>query len=167
MLKKNQLALILLTLVMMLTIYFIKSPFDKNNDPGNNDEPTVGRLQELTALRVALRDERAQTVLGFDAVIADSTKTVAEKTAALNEKRYINTLTEKELLLELQIIGKGFRDAFVHASNTGVEILVVGGTESAQIANELIVMAMTGFNQEFENVVVEFKTVQEVMGEVS
>ena len=167
MLKKNQLALILLTLVMMLTIYFIKSPFEKDPNDNNNDTPTVGRLQELAALRVAVRDERALTVLALDAIIADNSKTITEKTAALNEKRYINNLTEKELLLELQIISKGFRDAFVHASDTGVEITVVAETHSVEKANEIIIMAMTSFNKEFESVVVQFQTVQEVIGGVS
>lgn len=168
MLKKNQLALILLTLVLMLTVYYITSPFDKNKDNNNDDDNTntTGRLEELAAMRQAVREERALQVIALDAIIADSTKTIAEKTAALEEKRYINSLTEKELLLELEVISMGYRDCFVHASSTGVEITVVADEHSASKANEIIVKTMLQFNQQFENVVVKFSTAEEVMGEV-
>lgn len=169
MLKKNQLALILLTLVLMLTVYYITSPFDnKDNDDDDDDDTTeTGRLEELAARRSTIREERALTVLGLDAIIADSTKSIAEKTAALDEKRYINSLTEKELLLELEVIGMGYRDAFVHASDTGVEITVVANEHSVSKANQIIIKSMMQFDEEFENVVVKFSTAEQVMGEVS
>ncbi len=172
-LKKNQLVLILLTLVLMLTIYYIKSPFGKNNENGDNpgDETdtteVLGRLEELQKLRVALNEERTQTVLGLDSIIADNNSTIAQKNAALEEKRYLNNLTEKELLLEIQIINKGYRDAFVHASDQGVTITVVANEHSIKAANEIIVMAMTGFDKVFDNVSVQFSTVEEVMGKVA
>ena len=172
MLKKNQLVLILLTLVLMLTIYYIKSPFDKSDEeiqnPDNeNTEVTSGRLEELQQLRVVLNEERTETVLGLDSIIADNKSTIAEKNAALEEKKYLNNLTEKELLLEIQIINKGYRDAFVHASDTGVTINVVASEHSVKAANEIIVMAMSGFDKVFDNVSVQFSTAEEVMGEVA
>ena len=172
MLKKNQLVLILLTLVLMLTIYYIKSPFDKSDEeiqnPDNeNTEVTSGRLEELQQLRVVLNEERTETVLGLDSIIADNKSTIAEKNAALEEKKYLNNLTEKELLLEIQIINKGYRDAFVHASDTGVTITVVASEHSVKAANEIIVMAMSGFDKVFDNVSVQFSTAEEVMGEVA
>lgn len=168
MLKKNQLALILLTLVLMLVVYFITSPFEEK-DPGGNDDNTVetGRLEELTERRSTVREERALTVLALDAIIADSSKSIAEKTAALEDKRYINSLTEKELLLELEVISMGYRDAFVHATETGVSITVVADEHSVQKANEIIIKTMLQFDQEFDNVVVTFPTAEQVMKEVS
>ena len=172
MLKKNQLVLILLTLVLMLTVYYIKSPFDKSNnsvkEPEKENTTNVsGRLEELQKLRVVLNEERTTTVLGLDSIIADKNKTVAEKNAALEEKRYLNSLTEKELLLEIQIINKGYQDAFVHASDQGVEITVVSSEHSVKAANEIIVMAMGGFDKVFDNVSVQFQTTEEVMGKVT
>lgn len=168
-LKKNQLALILLTLVLMLTVYYITSPFDKKPKDDDDDDivDTTGRLEELTERRATLREERTLAVLNLDAIIADSKTSIAEKTAALDEKRFINNLTEKELLLELEVISMGFRDCFVHASDTGVAITVVGTDHSVKKANEIIVKSMMKFNKEFENVVVKFQTAEEVMGGVS
>jgi hypothetical protein len=165
-LKKNQLALILLTLVLMLTVYYITSPFDKEkNPPEETPTETSGRLEELTQMRLTLREERALTVLSLDAIIASNEATVTEKENALKERRYLNTLTEKELLFELQVIGRGYRDCFVHASELGVNITVVAEEQSLTVANELMNEGVLLFG--IDDVVVTFKTVQQVMGEVS
>lgn len=167
-LKKNQIALILLTLVLMLAVYFIRDPFgEANKTPEEPVTPTTGRIEELQELRVVLNEERTEAVLKLDSIIADNNATVDEKNTALDEKRYLNNLTEKELLLEVQIINKGYRDAFVHASDTGVEITVVADEHSVSVANEIIMMAMTGFDKVFDNVTVQFATASEVMGVVS
>ena len=170
MLKKNQLVLILLTLVLMLSVYFIRSPFKQNEEEGNQENgdliETTGRLEELQELRLTLNEERTKEVLSLDAIIASSDKTVDEKNSALEEKRYLNSLTEKELLLEVQIINKGYRDAFVHATDTGINITVVSDTKSVTVANEIIVMALTGFDNILNDVTVNFQTAQEVMGNV-
>ena len=170
MLKKNQFVLILLTLVLMLSVYFIRSPFKENNTDNPDDGGTVettGRLEELQALRLTLNEERTKEVLSLDAIIASSDKTVDEKNSALEEKRYLNSLTEKELLLEVQIINKGYRDAFVHATDTGINITVVSETNSVTVANEIIVMALTGFDNILNDVTVSFQTAQEVMASAS
>lgn len=164
MLKKNQLVLILLTLVLMLSVYFIRSPFKENNDETPEVVETTGRLEELQALRVTLNEERTAQVLNLDAILASSDKTVDEKNLALEEKRYLNGLTEKELLLEVQIMNNGFRDAFVHATESGVDITVISNTNSLTLANEIIVMALTGFSDITSDVSVNFQTAEQVMG---
>lgn len=170
MLKKNQLVLILLTLVLMLSVYYIRSPFKNKNEEKPNDDTikeTTGRLEELQAMRVVLNEERTSKVLGLDAIIASSDKTVDEKNSALEEKRYLNSLTEKELILETQIMNKGYRDCFVHATDTGVDITVISNANSLTVANEIIVMALTGFDKVLDNVTVNFQTAQEVMAKVN
>lgn len=174
MLKKNQLVLILLTLVLMLSVFYIRYPFDKDNKDNSGEQNVggdatleTGRLEELQSLRVILNEERAAQVLGLDAIIADSNKTVDEKNIALEEKHYINGLTEQELLLEVQIISKGYRDAFVHATSNGIEITVVANENTTTTANQIVVMALTSFNQEFDNVTVNFQTAEEVMGSIN
>lgn len=171
MLKKNQLVLILLTLVLMLSVYFIRAPFkekEKENDNKENElTETTGRLEELQAMRIVLNEERTSKALSLDAIIASSDKTVDEKNSALEEKRYLNSLTEKELILETQIMNKGYRDCFVHATDTGVDITVISESNSLTVANEIIIMALTGFDKVLDNVTVNFQTAQEVMGKVN
>ncbi|MDD4000852.1 MAG: SpoIIIAH-like family protein [Bacilli bacterium] len=169
MLKKNQLALILLTLVLMLTVYYITDPFEKEKGPPEEiPEETTGRIEELTAQRLALREERNLVILGLDAIIASNDTTIVEKENALTDKRYLNNLTEKELILELEVINKGYRDCFVHASDLGVEITIVADEHSNSTANEILIQAAMVFGLlDSANVVINFKTAQQVMGEVS
>ncbi len=166
MFKKKQLALILLTLVMMLTVYYLKSPKKEVDKPVDENpiEETSGRLEPLTAMRLALKNERTEAMLALDAIIASNESTTEQVNIAIEEKRSLNELNENELLLELKIINLGYRDAFVHATSNGVEITVVSDEHSIQKANEIILMTMTGFNRNFNNVSVEFETVSEVMG---
>ena len=167
MLKKNQLLLILLTLVLMLSVYFIRNPFNNKKNDVPTDLETSGRIEQLQNLRNTLNDERANQVISLDAIIASSDKSVDEKSKALEEKKYINSLTEKELLLEVQIMNKGYRDCFVHATNTGIDITVVSESNSLTLANEIILMALTGFDETVSDVQVTFQTLTEVMGNVT
>ncbi len=164
--KKNQLALILLTLVMMLTVYYIKTPSEKPNtdDPDVPSGTTTGRLEPLTAMRLTLKSERNDSILALDAIIASSESTPTQINAAIEQKVALTELTESELLLELQIIALGYQDAFVHSTGKGVEVTVVSDEHSITKANEIILMTISGFNTSFSNVCVEFETVSEVMG---
>lgn len=164
MLKKNQLLLILLTLVLMLSVYFIRNPFQNKVTDPQDDTPVSGRIEQLQNLRNTLNEERTTQVIGLDAIIASSDKSLDEKSKALEEKKYINALTEKELLLEVQIINKGYRDCFVHATDTGIDITVVSESNSLTLANEIILMALTGFDETVSDVQVTFQSLSEVMG---
>ena len=164
MLKKNQLALVLLTLVLMLSIYYIQSPFKDDADPvaGSVDD-TPKRLEALSELRLTLTDERNLRILELDSIIASSEATVSEKNVALEEKKYLISLTEKELLLETELITSGYQDVFVHASSYGVEITVISETNSVLMASQIIKKAKEDFH-DIESVQVIFKTESEVMG---
>lgn len=163
--KKNQFALIFLTLIVMLAVWYIKSPIhatDKGNT-GNDDTTltTSGRLDAIKAMRDALREERSVSVASLDAIIASADTSISEKEAALLEKQAISNLTEKEILLEVQIMNLGYSDAFVHASSAGVEVIVISDTEDATVALEIIQNVMVSFD-DAEDVVVNFKTADEL-----
>ena len=169
MIKKNQFALIFLTVVTMLAVWYIKSPVnaDKNDDVPNdeNTAPVITdeeeRLEELMLMRDAIRNERSLAVISLDAILADETATLVSKEAALKEKEALSALTEKEVLLELQVINSGYQDALVHASNTGIEVLVVSDENSASKANEIILMTLASF-ENYDTVVVNFMSVEEL-----
>ncbi len=163
MFKKNQLALILLTLVMMLTVYFIKAPVKVN--PGDDPTaPTTGRLEVLSTMRLTIKNERDEQINALNEIIGSDTATAAEINKAIDEKNRINSLTECELLLELEIINLGYQDAFVHATDTGIDVTVISNEHSISKANEIIKMTILEFNGKYSNVCVEFETVDEVMG---
>lgn len=163
MFKKNQLALILLTLVMMLTVYFIKTPV-KNNDQNDDTTPTTGRLEALSTMRLTLKNQRDEQINSLNLIIGSETATAAEINQAIEQKNRINTITECELLLELQIINLGYQDSFVHVTDTGIDVTVISNEHSITKANEIIKMTLLEFDGKYSNVCVEFETVDEVMG---
>lgn len=165
MFKKNQLALILLTLVMMLTVYFIKAPKradNPNGDDQNNVTQTTGRLEALSAMRLTLKNERNEQITALDAIIGSIDATTVEINNAIEQKNAINATTECELLLELEIMNLGYQDAFVHATDKSVDVTVVANEHSITKANEIIKMTILEFNGKYSDVCVEFETVEEL-----
>lgn len=162
--KKNQFALIFLTLVVMLAVWYIKSPLNKVDKDNNNptDAPVIStRVAALTSLRDSVREERSLEVASLDTIIASADTTVLQKEEALNKKQSISDLTEKEVLLELTIMNLGYQDAFVHATKDGVEVIIVADEENADIVVEIIGEVMKSF-EDTTNVVVNFKSLTEL-----
>lgn len=162
--KKNQFALIFLTLVVMLAVWYIKSPLNKVDKGNNNptDAPVIStRVAALTSLRDSVREERSLEVASLDTIIASADTTVLQKEEALNKKQSISDLTEKEVLLELTIMNLGYQDAFVHATKDGVEVIIVADEENADFVVEIIGEVMKSF-EDTTNVVVNFKSLTEL-----
>ncbi|MCI6507965.1 MAG: SpoIIIAH-like family protein [Bacilli bacterium] len=162
--KKNQFALIFLTLVVMLAVWYIKSPLNKVDKGNNNptDAPVIStRVAALTSLRDSVREERSLEVASLDTIIASADTTVLQKEEALNKKQSISDLTEKEVLLELTIMNLGYQDAFVHATKDGVEVIIVADEENADVVVEIIGEVMKSF-EDTTNVVVNFKSLTEL-----
>ena len=166
MFKKNQLALILLTLVMMLTVYFIKTPAQNNDSGDNPSTQTNGRLEVLSTMRLTLKNERNEKISELNTIIGSDTATAAEINNAIEEKNRINAITECELLLELEIISMGYQDAFVHVTDTGIDVTVISSEHSISKANEIIQKTMLEFDGKYPNICVEFESVDEVMGTI-
>lgn len=169
MFKKSQLALVLLTLVLMLSVYYIKTNSDGEN-PGN--DPSVdasgnqngGRLEELAVMRNTLKDERNTQIAALNEIISNSASSAEQISQAMDEKNRLNEISENELLLELAIMKMGYQDAFVHATSSQITVTVVSDEHSVSKANEIIISTILGFDSMTSNVCVEFQTAEEVMG---
>lgn len=156
--KKNQIALLCLTAVIMLAVWYIKSPLNNVSGDTGQSTPVSGeptRLVALTNMRDALRNERNLEVVALDAIIASETSTIAEKNNAINEKQAISDLTEKEVLMELSIINLGYTDAFVHKTEAGVDILVIADLLGENEVVEIMNLAYAAFDT--ETVIVTYK----------
>lgn len=164
--KKNQLALIFLTLVIMLAVWYIKSPLsDKfSAQDGDNVTPTTlvsSRLEAIQNMRDSVIEERSSSVASLDAIIASADSTITEKENAYVQKKTLSDWTEKEVTLETLIISMGYTDSFVHAMDDTVEVIVVSDSADALAALEIIGNVKDSF-ADIENVVVTFKTLAEI-----
>lgn len=161
--KKNHLALIFLTAITMVAVWYLKSPTNNSGDDTGEvlDAAVSSRLDVITSMREAVREERSLAVAALDAVIASDESSVTQKASALSEKQVISDLTEKEVVLEVQIINLGYQDAFVHCTSSGVEVVVVSNDNSGSSALDIINMVYSSFDNA-DNVVVNFQTVEEL-----
>ena len=151
----------------MLTVYYIKDPFAKDKKPDDDNLQEVeGRLEKLAEKRLTLKNSRKEIILELDTIIASNDATVNEKAAALEQKQALNDLSEKEIMMELDVINKGYQDSFVHATKELITVTVVAEEHSATAANELIKMTYLQFGNYSEQVRVFFQTVEQVMGTV-
>ena len=158
--KKNHLALIFLTVITMVAVWYLKSPTNNAGDENNDeilDAAVSSRLDVITAMREAVREERSLAVAALNAVIASDESSVTQKASALSEKQVISDLTEKEVVLEIQIINLGYQDAFVHCTSSGVEVVVVANENSGTSAVDIINMVYTSFHRHGENLCIADK----------
>lgn len=160
--KKNQFALLCLTAVIMLAVWYIKSPL--NNVSGNHDDSVIvsgesSRLDAIKSMREALREERSVQVAALDTIIASESTTIAQKNSAINEKQTISDTTEKEVIMELSIINLGYTDAFVHQTSSGVDILVIA--DSLSETEVVTIMNLTYSSFTTDTVVVSYKSASE------
>lgn len=164
--KKNQLALIFLTLVVMLAVWYIKSPLADKFSPqeGDNVTPTTlvsSRLEAIQNMRDSVMEERSSSVVSLDAIIASADSSITEKENAYMQKKTLSDWTEKEVTLETLIISMGYTDSFVHATDDSVEVIVVSDNADALAALEIIGNVKDSF-ADIDNVVVTFKTLAEI-----
>lgn len=159
MIKKNQFVLIFLTIVTILAVWYIKTPLDAKTSGEVTNEEEISentRTEKFKKMRSTLREERSLEVANYDSILASEEASISEKEVALNAKKALSSITEQEVLAELEIINLGYIDAFVHASDLGIEVNVIADELSAAKANEIILLTISAFNTEYDSVVVNF-----------
>lgn len=156
--RTKQLALVIFTFVIMLAIWFVKSPLlAYRNGDDDSSNPVSGEVSTFASLREAVLEQRAVETASWDLILADETATLASKQMALTQKTALSDLTEKEVLLEVEVINMGYEDAFVHCTSDGVEVYVKAEEESGTAAIEIINAVYAKFT-DAENVIINFKT---------
>lgn len=160
--KKNQLALIFLTLITMLAVWYFKSP---SANTGKNEEPTIivtnTKNQVLANMREELHKQRSERLDELNNIIADENASLVSKTAASLEKDELSALLELEAALEIKVTNLGYQDAFVEQTANGIEVIVISTEATSDAALEIINVINENFD-ETKNVVVSFMTNDEL-----
>lgn len=160
--KKNQFALIFLTVLTMLAVWYFKSP-----SSNNIDIPTLpvgginSRTVELSKMREAVRNERNELLTSLNNILADENASLVSKTDAIEQKELISSLNEQEVLVETKVMNLGYQDAFVHYTDQGIEVIVVANESSSTAALSVMDLIYETFDRS-NSVVVNFKTVEEL-----
>lgn len=164
MLKKQTVWLLtMLSLVVVLSVYYVTAPKEMGNSPaltanektekpakqpsvaveetGAKKEPSTAGDDLFTALRMKIEDERSRLRDELNAIVASANATEEEKSEALDKIEKLQALSEKEATLETLIKSKGgYEDVLVRADDNQVRVTIKAKQSSSKSANEVIHM---------------------------
>lgn len=160
--KQTVWLLTMLSLVAVLSVYYITSPQEatvnqseqkeqsKSNTNTTKKTSNANKTTVVTneasdsvfeAMRIDLNDERSREKEELTNKVASSDLTEEERVAAHEEIEALSELSTKEDMLETMIISElGYKDALVRAENDKIQITVKADKPNAESANKIIKM---------------------------
>ena len=141
--KKNLLYISLISLILILGIYYISIPNNilETIEPTISESIEVSANDELNSL-VGLRVENEEMVISkiedLQNTIVDKTKSLEEKNLAYEQLKNINQLKGKQEEIE-KLIKKDFNfDSFVKIQEDQVNIVISTKEHNKELANNII-----------------------------
>ncbi|WP_071395716.1 SpoIIIAH-like family protein [Bacillus tuaregi] len=163
--KQTVWLLTMLSLVVVLSVYYLTSPEQQQNELAaieekkdaeenpekNADDAVSSGAQEdaeiitnaagdeaFETLRMQLQDERSQMKEDLTKRIASTDLPVEDRSEAKEQMDELNEIAQKELLLETLIKSMNYEDVLVRADGDQVNITVKAEKQSASEANKII-----------------------------
>lgn len=161
--KQTVWLLTMLSLVVVLSVYYITSPEQqKGNELAGVEEKAdnketagtetkdgatvisgVASDEKFEALRMKLEEQRTKMKEDLQAIVASTDLPAEEKSNAIDKMNELDEIAQKEGVLETLIKSMGYEDALVRADGENVRITVKAKDHSASAANEIIQMVRT------------------------
>ncbi|MED1468184.1 SpoIIIAH-like family protein [Bacillus salipaludis] len=166
--KQTVWLLTMLSLVVVLSVYYITSPEQKNSNEltavqqkakdqmnqkemkskstaktnSKDDKTIISQIagdDEFEALRLKLQDERSQLQEDLTAQMASTDLPADKRSEAMDQMKELNKTAQKEEILETLIKTMGYEDALVRAEGNQVRVTVKSKKQpSATAANDII-----------------------------
>lgn len=182
--KQTVWLLTMLSLVVVLSVYYVTSPDGGSNlafldeketaEDTSNIEDTQGQVDQVdqvgedsvississddlfTALRLDLTDSRNILKEQYQDLITSSEVSAEEKSIAIDKMEELEEIAAKETMLEMLIKSTGYEDALVRAEDNQVRVTVKAKEQSAHAANEIIRLVKSEIGSDV-NVAVTFQ----------
>jgi stage III sporulation protein AH len=178
--KQTVWLLTMLSLVVVLSVYYITSPEQKGQDMAavqdkvkeeqkdkemdlteSKDGKTVitgiASDEVFESLRLQLEDQRNEAKEEFEETVASTDLTPEKRNEAYEQMQKLNDIANKEQVLETLIKTMGYDDALVRADGEKIRITVKSKKEhSPSAANDIIQLVRTEIG-EMKTVAVEFQ----------
>ncbi len=150
--KKNLIYVSLISLILILGIYYITIP----NNMLENVEPTISEsidntsTEEISSL-VGLRVENEEMVIAkledLQNTITDTSKSLEEKNIAYEQLKNLNQLKGKQEEIE-KLIKKEFNfDSFVKINEDQINIVISNNNHNKELANNIIKKVQSMFKE--------------------
>lgn len=178
--KQTVWLLTMLSLVVVLSVYYITSPDQKGTDLAAMEEKAKEQMNQDTeantteteegetvissvasdevfeALRLKLDEERSRMKEELTAIVASTDLPNEKRNEAYDKIQHLEDVSQKESVLETLIVAMGYDDALVRADGEQVRITVKAEKPSASAANDIIQLVRSELGQ-LQPVAVEFQ----------
>lgn len=152
MLKKQTMWLLtMLTLVIVLSVYYVTNPDMGTNlvqqkgknatatqANGSNVTVVEGTNQQLTQMRLQINDKRDSLKESLLTEAAGKDITAEKRNQLYEQSQQLAQVAEKESTVEQVIKAQGYADALVIADGNEVQVYVVSDKHSSKQANDII-----------------------------
>ncbi len=141
--KKNLIHVSLISLILILGIYYISIPSNilEDIEPAISDNIEITSSEEISSL-VGLRVENEEATLAqiedLQQTITDTTKSLEDKNIAYEKLKNVNKIKGKQEEIE-KLIKKEFNfDSFVKITNDQISIVINEKNHNKELANNII-----------------------------
>jgi stage III sporulation protein AH len=174
--KQTVWLLTMLSLVVVLSVYYITSPEQKMTDMASVEEQSGDKVTDITSedqdgpvisgvasdeefevLRMQLEDFRSERKEKLEAIMASTDLPSDQRNAAYDELNQLDETANNEAVLETMITALGYEDALVRADGEKILITVKAQEKSAKAANDIIKLVKDEIGM-LQYVTVDFKT---------
>jgi stage III sporulation protein AH len=154
--KQTVWLLTMLSLVVVLSVYYVTSPEQKGSDLAGMEEKAEGEMKSVESedgkaiitntasdemfenLRLQLDDERSRMKEDLQEVLGQTDLPAEERMKAKDQIDELNEIAQKEAMLETLIRAMDYEDVLVRADGKKVQITVKAKDHSASAANNII-----------------------------
>ncbi|KAF0818442.1 MULTISPECIES: SpoIIIAH-like family protein [unclassified Cytobacillus] len=172
--KQTVWLLTMLSLVVVLSVYYVTSPEQKGSDLAGMEEKAAGEMEAVESedgkaiitntasdemfenLRLQLDDERSRMKEGLQEVLGQTDLPAEERMKAKDQIDELNEIAQKEAMLETLIRAMDYEDVLVRADGKKVQITVKAKDHSPAAANNIIQEVRNEIGK-LEAVAVEFQ----------
>lgn len=160
--KQSMWFLTLLSLVLVLGVYYITMPNDLLSGKITSDEikeevsVNVKEADTLIAMRANRDEEVSLEVEKLESVLTSDTSTVEEKNSAFEELKVLNLNISKEAKLEEKIENEFGIKSYIEINKDNIKVVINSKEHDASLANKL----MRCIQEEYEEkmyIIVEFE----------
>lgn len=142
--KQSLWFLTLLTLVLVLGVYYVTMPNEllKTKEVletvNEEVEVTVEESDKLVALRVE-RDEKIETTMKeLQEILTSASSSADEKNSAFEELKLLNLTKGKEEELEQKILDNFKIKSFIEINNDQIKVIINSNKHNASLANNIM-----------------------------
>ncbi|MCP3738532.1 SpoIIIAH-like family protein [Rossellomorea sp. BNER] len=185
--KQTVWLLTMLSLVIVLSVYYITSPaqqgtdtaaVEEEKDTGKQEEAAKGEEgketmsesemdivtgaagdEEFEAMRLEVKDERSKAREQLEVKLSSTDLSPEERNKAYEEMETLQELATTEVALETMIKTLGYEDALVMADADKVKVTVKAEKHDAASANKIIQLVKSEIGQ-LKHVAVNFQAVE-------